>query len=348
MLLAYTQKNNSDLQKLFKNNRLLQVPFDRCNSRLKYRTELFNFAKASESLAELLADTSRPMSWAECCRQSALDFLALNKQDYYISYSGGIDSTAAVVSLLETWSEEDLKRVTILLSHHSIEENVSFFNKYITRFKIANSLENTSDRLLASDSIFITGELGDQLQGSDIMGFAAELYGNSCLKEDYLQHVPKILSAFLKSEEAGKEIFNRFNPIVEECPFPIRTTHDFFWWYNFTQKWQHVKYRFAESPHWDMRAQYDSHVRHFYDRVYFQRWSLENHDKKMKKTWESYKFSAKEYIYGFTKNPDDLNLKKVQSLKKNYILSSKRIGYTADYKPIKNIEELRTYVRQDL
>jgi hypothetical protein len=327
---------------------LLYFPMPILTSRLEYRPDLFHFELKAETVAELRAMKLPKLSWEECCLHRAEQLLGLDREVYELSYSGGIDSTCAMVALLRVWSAKDLKKLRIRLSHHSIDENPTFFDRYITRFRLRNSVHEPSASLLKSGALMITGELGDQLAGSDLLVNAARKFGASIIKADYREAAPRILELATRTPGTGKPYFEHLHPMIEECPFPIRTAHDFFWWFNFSQKWQHVKYRYAESASWDLRVRLGTHLEHFYDTPHFQRWSLDNHDLKIRDTAESYKFTAKEFIYGFTKDRAQLGLLKRQSLATTYVLDKRRIAITANHEAVTSLEELKQYVRYDL
>jgi hypothetical protein len=334
LLLVYTKKDNDELG-LARNIVRGEPVLARTVSRLRFNPDAFHFAKGAETVSEIQALPSQRLSWEDCCFQRAQDLLRLNKDHYFISYSGGIDSTAILVSLLETWPRHALEKVTVLLSKSSVEENPNFFNRVVENFKIETSVQEMSSRLVETRSLLVTGEAGDQLFGSVVLSELWEKFGSRIFTDDY-QEMAKI---------ALKDSFERFAPIVEESPIPIRSAVDFFWWLNFTQKWQFVKYRFMQSAEWDLRAQYGEHVLHFYDSVAFQQWSLENHDRKIQKTWDSYKFIVKEFIYKYTRDPEQLKLRKLQSLFKTFTLTEKRMAITPAYKSIATLNELRDYVR---
>jgi hypothetical protein len=204
-----------------------------------------------------------------------------------------------------------------------------------------------SQQLLQSDTLLLTGELGDQLFGSDIVGPAVEALGSEILWRDYRDWTPKVIDLWTRREGTGKDLFEHFHPIVAESPIPIRTVFDFFWWLNFSQKWQHVKYRFVEQSSWELRAKYGRHILHFFDTPEFQGWSLKNHDLKIGKDWTQYKLAAKDFIFSFTKYPNDLTLKKIPSLAFRNFLVRKRVAVTSSLDEIKQPEELLKYVRRN-
>lgn len=343
-LLNFTKKSNQDLGGIVPQSNLLLHPFDKVVSRLKYKPDLFNFKLAAEPISEILLDSSKK-NWEECCAARALELLKMGREKYWFSYSGGIDSTCMIAAILKFWPAQDLKKISIVLSHHSIEENPSFFDNYIVKFKLINSLRPLSDMLVKSRALLVTGELGDQLFGSDILEPACRVLGDEILTKPYQDWAGKVIETFTGNAGSGRQIFEHFHPIVEESPIPIRTNHDFFWWLNFTQKWQHVKYRNLELTDWNLQARYGEHVLAFYDSLDFQRWSLANHDLKIQDSWKSYKYIAKKFITDFSKDPSQMNLVKIQSLEKIYVLSRKRIAVNESLEEIKSISELVDYVR---
>lgn len=341
MLLSFTSKRLDLLGENLKDKSLkcLSVhPFARTTSRLKYKPDLLNYTLISETIEDLLSSNSSHLSWEECCASRAKEFMTLNKDTYFLSYSGGIDSSVALISFLEYWPWEFQSRLVIYMNHESIRENPDLFVKYVKNLKWTTSFADISETLLQQNAIFITGELGDQLFGSDILGKSSNTLGDVSLFENFRTTVPqyiKLLKPKLSEQEVMR-IFDHILPIVDECPFPVRTTHDFFWWWNFTQKWQYVKLRFAERREWNLNARYGTHVQHFFDSVEFQKWSIENHDKKIENDWASYKKAAKDFLAQKTRLCSIRNLVKVQSLYNSYAFSQRRAGITSQWKEATN------------
>lgn len=327
------------------NHQLMFDPFCRVVSRIEYKPDLFYFDLNAEFIPDLIKDNSDLLTWEECCHQRALELLALNKDEYIMSWSGGIDSTTALIAIVKTWPSEALKKVKVFLSHASILENPNFFDKTVSRFSLLSSMQDVSYKLKERNAILITGELGDQLFGSDILGPGVEKFGDDVLRKDYKEYAHQIIDLWIRREGPGKQIFERFHPMVTEAPFPIKSTFDFFWWMNFSQKWQHVKYRFVEQSGWNLDAKYNQQIIHFFDTVNFQKWSLNNHDLKIGNNWASYKLEAKKFIVQFTGNALDMNQKKIPSLALRNFLVQKRIAVTSDLQEVKTDMELERYVR---
>jgi hypothetical protein len=327
-LLVATAKRVDPLAKSLGLAGLMVHPFFRMVSRIHHKPDFFQHQLACEFVPDLLRLNRRAPEWRNCCLERAREILKTYQGKIYLAWSGGIDSTTLVASILEVASPEDRKRLVIVLSHHSVLENPGYFERYLLDLPRFNILTDLSSRLVQEDSVLVTGELGDQIFGSDFLM-------NLDFKKSYEETVPALI---------GRRVFERLRPIVAEAPFPLRTTHDFFWWFNFTQKWQFVKYRAYEHTTWDLRAAYGKHLLHFFDTVDFQLWSLQNHDLKHRGDWSTYKAAAKDFLCELTNDPAQLSLQKYQSLEKTYLVSENRIAIDESGKIVNSFEELARYV----
>lgn len=346
MLLNFTQKKipfNFLGGKI--RSELLFDPFCRTVSRLQYKPDLFLYEQKSEYLPSLFELKMKSLTWEQCCTQRAEELLRLNRSQYIFSWSGGIDSTVMMVSILKVWPRQMLDKIIVSMSHSSLYENPFFYDRFLSNLKTMSSMQDMSTRLINKDALLLTGELGDQLFGSDMVAPSVQSFGEEVLWKNFEDWAPRVIEQWTRREGTGKVIFEHFHPIVKESPVEIRTVFDFFWWLNFSQKWQHVKYRFVEQGSWDLDARYGKEILHFFDSKEFQKWSVENHDLKINKKWSSYKLAAKEYIADYTKNKDVLLQPKVPSLALRNFLVRKRRAVTSDYVEIKSDEELEQYVR---
>jgi hypothetical protein len=87
-----------------------------------------------------------------------------------IFYSGGIDSTVIIVSLIKNLSANELKRITISTSSDAIIENPNFFKNFIqNKFTISDSTLNLfSDYSNRDNAYCITADLGDCMFGTEL------------------------------------------------------------------------------------------------------------------------------------------------------------------------------------
>ena len=278
-------------------------------SRLNYKPDVFKTKLYCETIEDLLTDSYDNYTWADCIDRRACELLGMKKH-VYIMWSGGIDSTCALVGILKNWPKKSLSNLTVLCNAYSIEEYPEFFIDYVSKLQhetIKTSLEEYTQK-----GILTTGEPGDPLFGAASMRWLAK---NNKLKDpNWKDNVVQIFNNQSYST-GGKEIFERYEPIAKEFPGKINYAEEFVWWFNFTQKWQVNLYRlFAPDTSFVNPKEAFKNIHHFYNTRYFQLWSLHNQDKRIRNEVNSYKWPSKEYIQNFTKHDSYNNKTKVSSL----------------------------------
>ena len=285
-------------------------PFYQSVSRLNYKPDTFDCKSICEPISTLTALPNHGMTFDQLCDQRALELKKL-PGTIFVMWSGGIDSTTVMTAILRTWKDSELSKLVVLCNTDSIKENPNFFKLIATKgIEIRTSSADIEQHL--NYGYVVTGELCDQLFGSDIVGSCVSAFGESAITAPWKDTVPGIFNKF--SSTHGAAAFNNYSNIIDECPFPLVTTQDFCWWLNFTQKWQHVKLRTLMSTTWTNPGATFKNLIHFFDTVPFQVWSLHNQDKKIKTTWQSYKYLAKEYIISYTSDISYMSKLKVPSL----------------------------------
>lgn len=235
-----------------------------------------------------------------------------------ILYSGGIDSTAVVISFLLALNG-DTRDITIAMNNSSLVENPNFYYSHIRgKFKLLAS-ERALD-LLTGDCIMVGGEFNDQLFGSDIVGSYRNQYSMQAAFEPYSDKniVPFLVHSGMKEQNA-RIWFDIIDQHIKQTNLAeIHDVKDFFWWLNFSFKWQSVYYRMisrTSNPTLINQNFLNNYYFQFFVTEDFQRWSMLNPHRKFGKTWESYKLAAKEFILTFTRDHEYFNNKmKIGSL----------------------------------
>ena len=240
-----------------------------------------------------------------------------------VYWSGGIDSTGALVALIRTAKNDDLDRLIVCMdnkstdlskgkSFSSLTEYQLFFDKFIDgklNVELMNLFEDYKEdfydngtdtttiliggvnrhiaKSVEDNYLCITGELGDQMFGSDAFANDPDLI-NMTSKE------------FLKRPIYKKHLSD-IEKLNKACPIDTNKLTDMLWWWNFSTKWCEIRFRafdcIGDNYHWD-------NIVNFYDTEDFQKWSISNPDKKIKKTPASYKWTLKDFIYDYTKDAD--------------------------------------------
>lgn len=248
--------------------------------------------KTLTPIPELVTMTS---TFADLCDQRAEELGALAEQrncKINLMWSGGIDSTTAAVSFLK--NHRARSRLVILLQDKSIGEYPEFYN-LLQRENIPCKLVQDAKKLLTLADINITGEIGDQLFGSAAF-FDAWKVGKLFSKpQDYF----------------SPELWEKLQPQMVYAPYELAQTKDVMWWINFSMKYQNVQLRIYPSVMLPWGG-----ITHYFDTDYFQLWSMNNPENKIRDTLESYKWPAKDYIFDYTQDANYRDNKlKVGSLK---------------------------------
>jgi hypothetical protein len=279
-------------------------------------------------------------SYEDCCWRRAEEIARLQEEKQVpiaLLYSGGIDSTAVLVSFAKLLGNRLKERLTVFLSPESIQENPEFYFSFIrTNCRIESSERFSS--LFDRSHIVVSGELNDQLFGSDIVGTLARHEPFEKIAGPYSR---EIVVRFFKhsgmSETAANAWFDLLDGHARQAPCAVETVHDFFWWLNFVFKWQCVYFRTllridpAQQKNID-ESFLDGYYRPFFCTTEFQKWSMANPDLKVQKSWRTYKFPAKRLIYEFNRDERYLNYKtKTASLYRLFLQKHNPVAITSDF-----------------
>lgn len=215
-------------------------------------------------------------------------------------WSGGIDSSVALVALMET--KKSYNEIKIRYTEDSIEEFPTMWEKIVK--KINDPLPHIK---ILSTSVFndhsvtkVTGQCGDQCFGSMARKDIIQEPWESIYKFGHEK-----LFSVLNHEGIDFELEKRklmdylFYNLDDTCPIPIKTIFDLYWWLNFCFKWQDVvnvmNIHNGGSNEWRS-------TEHYFNTQDFQKWSLVNHDLKIQYDWKSYKQPAKDFINKYVKD----------------------------------------------
>lgn len=256
------------------------------------------------------------LSYKDCAIKKVKELTELQNSTGHqlkLFYSGGIDSTCMLVSFIIELGYSELKdRATVYLTQYSIDENPKFYYEHLRgKIKIASS-ENFN-RSLDAKSIMVGGEFNDQLFGSDLM--------RSVILKGVNPHTPyspdTIINHFefngttrRMSHATAIKWFELLKKSAElTLPGRVVSTWDFFWWYNFSCKWQNIYFRMLAFTSKESRSTFskdmlDVSYQHFFSTEDFQRWSIYSLDKFKITEWKDYKKEAKQLIFDFNKDSD--------------------------------------------
>ena len=268
-----------------------------------------------------------------------------SKRRISVLWSGGIDSTTALIAIMkaaEAQDQHDL--VEILLSIDSINEYPKFYLDHIDNKYCVKSITHPISDFLNPDSLTVTGEHGDQLFGNYLL---QPYVHTGAAQLDYQDVLPLVITERLGSAKNSNRVMRFLEPQIATAPLPILTLFDCMWWLNFSLKWQQVTLRLPVFCKERVREIYES-LHHFFRDPRFQSWSLGNRAVRFTPVWELYKHVAKQYILEFTGDVNYFLYKEKEASLKNVMISpeAKRENHfevfmREDFHPIFTLVERR-------
>jgi hypothetical protein len=274
---------------------------------------------------------SEPRSLTELMDQRGQDIYINSKKinkKIMVMWSGGIDSTAVLVSMLKSIPPEEYRdRLVVCLSSDSILENFKFYKNIISnRIPIIHKTIVDVNQQFLEKYLLLTGELGDAVFGPAV-GKYTHLVKEEKHLLPYKNNLQLLYSTLILFDEVhpectGKWLVNKINENLEEVnPIQIVSVADWWWWVYVNFKW--VNNIFVPFHSSDLRKNHRESIspmltREFLDNTffhtdYFHRWSYNNlHNFLPDKTITSHKKEIKQYIFDFDKNMEFLINKKKQ------------------------------------
>jgi hypothetical protein len=290
-----------------------QYPYTQSVNRVMQGLDPFNVTLGCETFYQISQMPTNTKTYEEMAVERAENLKKLDG-DIYLMYSGGVDSTTALVAFLLSWNDEELKRVHILASTQSISEFPEMWETIVEKFRGRITTSFSHIEKACKKGHVITGEHGDQIFGSDAIKKVVKVYGDEGIHQNWEEKMPLVYS-FMFGEKITAKFIEVYRDTLIACPFPIKSCFDWVWWFNFTNKWQHVKYRLLSYKQWENPKENFQKIHHFFDTPDWQRWSLDNHDKKIENTLSSYKVTAKKFIVKHTRYDSYIDKGKKGSLR---------------------------------
>ena len=199
----------------------------------------------------------------------------------YVLWSGGVDSTAVVLSILASLGE-DKSILKIIHTNSSIDEYYKFYL----------FLKNTAKLDLINVHIDDLGYISSEFAKTNylITGFPADQLFGSIVNQEAIIPFNADWRLFIKKDKAiqqFEEAFTYYN-------LPITQFNQFTWFMNFSCKWNIVNYLLP-----DIFGYPAGNTINFFNTQEFQDWSVSNFDKLHKydqKDSVHYKLELKQFI----------------------------------------------------
>lgn len=233
----------------------------------------------------------------------------------YFFWSGGIDSTSILVSILKVANSDVLSRLVIACNQESIQENAYLYYKYIDQ-KI---------QVIALDKFTITQDnynkiliLDGEAAGS-IVGWRGLTRLSNYKLFDFLDTDWRSLKDLTKIIPGSNSfVIELILESIKYSQVPINTVYDFIWWYGFNYVIEDmvltkmIAYTHELTPA-QSKHLLDNGMFRFYTHPLMQQWSMTSLPHRREKIRISHKWHQKNYIYQFDRNDLWYSYKKQQS-----------------------------------
>lgn len=253
----------------------------------------------------------------ELCNRRArelLDYAQECGRRLAVLYSGGIDSTLILISLIKVARPGELDQwVEVYLSDQSRCENPNFYTHHLLKnFKNLSSSYRFHNVVGQPNKIIVTGEGCDQMFGTNVFLEFTRRYDENIINAPATEARIKTLiingSKLTNAIDMTRAdmVYEYYRPIIASAPVEIDTVYKYFWWLNFTLKWQSVYVRLSSYTQPKLRntLKYEENYTMFFGPEYFQLWAMNNSNNLIRDSWNSYKYVCKDIIREFTEDHD--------------------------------------------
>ena len=231
------------------------------------------------------------------------DYIKSSGKLPYMSWSGGIDITSILVSLLKVGDADFLKKLVVLCNETAIDENAFFYYHFIKNKITTLSIDDESFKITAETydkMVILDGDAGNQIMGSPHINNLVKFGRGDFLKQPWrsLNYKDIIQGATEFQMEMIQES-------IDYSPIPIDSVADLLWWIAFNFKMDDVLlkkmalYAANLTPAQSSEFWNTGIFRH-YAQPEMQLWSMATKD--IRHTQSMLKYTPKKYIYDFDHN----------------------------------------------
>jgi hypothetical protein len=256
-----------------------------------------------------------------------------NYNNTYIFWSGGIDSTLILCSVLKNWPS--LKNLVVVLNQNSIDENTTMYENYIrNKLTIVNTdlfLDKTVK--FSHEHLYVSGDFGDPLITFDGYREFKNQYP-VILDKSWKTNLQKIIEYFNSNQRfnSGKHAVTQVIKSFGKLKIQPRTVHDFLWWVNFNWGWNTELYAFLWSYHdidydLDIKKFIENNMFYYFNSVECQNWAISLIGTAQTNYNNISKYPFKQYIFDFNKDIDYFKYKEKEfsGIKNKKMLNNKKI-----------------------
>lgn len=254
-------------------------------------------------------------SWAEITDRRSIELKSqslASQRRIVVQWSGGIDSTCIVVSILKNFNKDEREQVLIACNWGSIVENPRFYYDYIVpNFQTVDINQFTqSYRNNYDQYIVINGMPGDViLQSVAGLDLGLHFVDPTLLRKPWKSSPDRLidyLQTSFECKELGMWFYEKLSDNINSVDVPIETYFDFLWWGGFNYHWTSQIFFEWFANFADGNVSWHNHRNSFvnwYETVDYQLWSMvNNNQEKYGTNLGDFKKASKKYIYEYNRD----------------------------------------------
>jgi hypothetical protein len=275
----------------------------------------------------------------QCCRW----LQEKNDKPWLIFWSGGIDSTVIMVSILKNTTQAQRKNIHVACNRASIYEHPRFFYDHVLpNFKLVPSHVTTCS--IFDSYHVISGEFADQLYGHGGMGWELMQSNPEYLNRDLRQSPDALLDMLSKKVDRDFAVwyYERMLVNIDSVDIPVKTYHDFFWWIFFNYSYTSMYLKLIMKWGFDKCSVADYQYPDWYATNDYQQWSMNNNEMGIKYNLglANNKLASKLYIYDFDHDQYSRLFKTKQTSIQSKPYNSMEICLLDDYSRLRYDQDL--------
>jgi hypothetical protein len=288
-----------------------------------------------------LPNNDKPLDTETLFNQRALELEKLSEEysQTYLFWSGGIDSTLVLCSILQNW--KNLNRFTVVLNQHSIDEYPFMYNNYINgKVKVIDTDSFFSkNKKFSHENLYTSGEVGGPLISFDTFEDFNLRFPN-IYNRPWKNHVNEILKYFTENSNTEKAsiVYKEIIETSKISSINLHTVYEFLWWVNFN--WGHdidlisMIWNYQSVEHLNIKQFLEENCFFWFNSQEFQNWTVNLIGQDLMIRDNKQKYVYKEYIYKFNRDLDYFKYKNKEiSTPKNkqMYLNKKVLAIDTDY-----------------
>jgi hypothetical protein len=247
------------------------------------------------------------------CDKRAIELLNRNKI-INVFWSGGLDSTTALISLIMNCINKD--QICIITNYNAIIESGYFYETFLKSYNTIFDLSGIR-KTFNQDELYVTGTNGNQLFSTGSMNISSLVKDIEDLKKPYKKVAPSFK-------------LEMFEPIINKSPKPIISYEDFLWFEGFAFRWEH--------PRWPLLIKYlkpkniKNYINVFFGFFYdkdFEQWCINNNEQQhdIKNFLYTTKLPMRKYIFKKLGQRSEDYIKNKKITRSTWIPNSKNFKY---------------------